>query len=177
MSNFNEINVWGVIILTLWLVFTGFMSALIAAESREQASKEEQSQATWIIFLVFNAVMGITIKVMPPVVYAIILVLIAALQLINREGRMRRESWNWLAFGYVVILIMSVVYHRTNFSIKMLFWLIPAALPFIAGVIQTKRLDSVEKKRKVSSIELSTQIIPWAIIAVLVLTWIAILLV
>lgn len=161
----DEITIIEVLIFTAVLIVLGFFSALRSAESMEEEKGKYQSQFTWFARITFNAIMGLTFKVMPPIVYAIILVLIALLQLINTEGKKRRQSWNILAVGYVFILIVSLVYNRgDSFSPLVLLWLIPILAPFITGIIQTARLNKKERKTET---QLSGRVIMWAAIAVL----------
>lgn len=160
----DKISVFEIIIFTVILVVTGFSSVVRSAQSLKETHQEEQSQALSFFTVVFGALMGLTFKVMPPAVYAGILVVITGLHLLNREGSMRRQSWNLLAAGYAFILIVSVVYHRKDnvFHPLMLLWLIPVVAPFIAGWIQTIRLN-----KKTNKTELSGRIFYGAITAIL----------
>ncbi len=164
----DKISVFEVIVFTIVLVITSFFSVFRSAQSLKETHQEEQSQVVSFIVIVFGALMGLTFKVMPPLVYAIILVIIAGLHLLNQEGSMRRQSWNLLAAGYAFVLIVSVVFHRKDntFHPLALLWIIPAVAPFITGWIQAIRLN---KRTRKTGVELSGRIIPWAIMAILTL--------
>ena len=162
----DKISVFEIVIFTIVLIATSFFSVFRSAQSLKETHEEEQSQLVSFIIVIFSTLMGLTFKVMPPLVYAIILVIIAGLHLLNQEGSMRRQSWNLLAAGYAFILIVSVVLHRKDnaFHPLALLWIIPVVAPFIAGWIQAIRLN-----KRTSKTELSGRIIPWAITAILTL--------
>lgn len=170
-----ELNLLLVLVFTAVLVFISFFAALRSAESMEDVHNEQQPQLVWAAFLIVGTIMGLSIKFMPPIVYAIILILIAGLQWLNHEGWKRRQSWNLLAIGYSFMLIISVVAHRNSLMGLLrwttLLWLIPIVAPFVVGAVQSARLNRDGK----TGVELSGRIIPWAIAAVCVITLIIVI--
>lgn len=166
----DKISTLTIVVFTVVMIVTSFASVIRSAESLKETHNEEQSQLVSFIIVIFSTLMGLTFKVMPPIVYAIILVIIAGLHLLNQEGSMRRQSWNLLATGYVFILILSVIFHRKDnvFQPLTLLWIIPVVLPFIAGAVQAVRLNNTSKTNK-TGVQLSERIVPWAITAILTL--------
>lgn len=178
----DNISTFELIVYTLAMSFMGFLSASIASESMEESRNKSQKPVTWAVFVISSAIMGALFKIAYPIVYAIILILLAGLQLINFEGKKRRQSWNVLGLAYAALLALSVVYHRGSrgFRWTMLLWLIPAALPFIAGAVRAVILNKkgkAKKKPKMDSIELRGHIISWSIVAVLIVTFIVLALI
>ena len=161
--------------------FAGFISALLASESMEEAIGKRQSPLVCVFFIIVNAIMGAIFKIAVPAVYAVPLVLLAALHLLNREGRFRRASWNVLVFTYAALLAGSVFYHQGEnvFRWTMLLWLIPIVLPILTGIVQTIRLSHEDEvtKKPCDAIELRGHIISWAIIVVLIVTFIVLALI
>ena len=172
-------------ILVLGMAFAGFIAALLAAESTEDRRKKTQSSVTWLVYMLFPAAMAAFFVIAHPIVYAIILVLLAALQLVNQEGKKRRASWNTLGIAFAIILILSAIYNRgSGFSPLMLLWIIPAVLPLIAGIVNAchpkkgeQKQEKKENKEKGSSVELRTHIVSWVIVAALAVTFIVLILV
>ena len=124
--------------------FGGIWSAVLASASMYQTRKKAQSPITWAIFIAVNVILGIIFKFAHPSVYVVALIVVAFLQLLNREGKLRRQSWNTLAVVYAIDLVLSVVSHLGKAPVPsgwMLFWIIPIILPFITGWIQTVRLN------------------------------------
>ena len=140
------------IILMLMAAFFGFHSAVLSAESVKETRGKRQPASVLIAFTVISAIFG-ALAIMPwsPVLYTVALIILAGLQLINQEGSRRRQSWNWLAIAYSFLLLFTVFIHRIGktgkFSVAYLVYLIPMLLPFIAGGIQTARLDDKTRKK------------------------------
>ena len=79
----------GVLIVTVFLSFAGFLAAATAAESMSEVRGKQMRFSTWLIFILINGVMGLLFKIAHPAVYAIVLIILAILQLLNREGKRR----------------------------------------------------------------------------------------
>lgn len=163
----------GVLIVTVFLSFAGFLAAATAAESMSEARGKQMRLSTWLIFILINGVMGLLFKIAHPAVYAIVLIILAILQLLNREGKKRRKSWNILAIAYSIVLILSTVAyferHAKMFSGWAWLIVIPILLPFIASLIQAIRLNGRKprKKEKFDPAERRIQLIQWGCVAVL----------
>ena len=178
----DNITTLELVIVVFAMEFVGFLAALAASESVEETRGKDQSFTTWVVFVIVNGIMGALFKVAHPAVYAVVLVILAGLQLVNLEGKRRRQSWNILSIAYAILLILSVVYHRgSGFRWTMLFWLIPAVLPFITGAVQAIRLNQKGKTKKerteTDSIELRGHVISWTIVAALIVTFIVLALI
>ena len=163
----------GVLIVTVFLSFAGFLAAATAAESMSEVRGKQMRFSTWLIFILINGVMGLLFKIAHPAVYAIVLIILAILQLLNREGKRRRKSWNILAIAYSIVLILSTVayFERNNKMFSGWAWLIviPILLPFIASLIQAIRLNGRKSRRKekFDPAERRIQLIQWGCVAVL----------
>lgn len=175
----KELNTFVFIVIVIAMMLVGAYAALIASDSMKENRGKDPKPTTWFAFVLINAIMGAIFEIAHPAVYAIALVILAALQLINGEGKMRRKSWNVLGIAYAILLAFSIARRFDAFGFKwpLLLWLIAALLPFIAGLIQTYRLNREEKvektkkakKNKMDAFELRGHIIGWSIISALFL--------
>ena len=170
----DKLSAFELIIIVIGMAFAGFISAIAAAGSLEETHGKEQSPMVTAFFVILNALLAMFFKIAHPALYAVVLFILAALQLVNQEGKKRRASWNILGIAYAILLILSVVYHRgSGFRWTMLLWTIPIVAPFVAGAVQTVSLNKKERKTKkssVDSIELRAHIVSWTIVAVLLVT-------
>ncbi len=153
-----EVNNIVMIVAMLVLGLSGFIAALLASESMEELRGKILPAPAWVLFVAINVIMGALIKVAHPMLYVIVLVILAILQLANREGSKRRGSWNNLALGYSIVLILSTVQSRIGkgFTPWALLIIVPIVLPFIAGAIQYARLNGRGKKRVKTRIDWGT---------------------
>lgn len=138
------------IIAILVLGLFGFNAANLASESMEDLRGRKLPTPAWILFIAVNAIMGTLIKVAHPALYAVALLILTVLQLANREGSKRRGSWNNLALGYSIVLILVTIQRCINkgFTAWALLIIVPIVLPFVAGAIQYARLNGRGKKKK-----------------------------
>ena len=153
-----EVNTIIMIIAILVLGLFGFTAALLASESMEDLRGKMLPAPAWILFVAINVIMGALIKVAHPALYAVALLILTVLQLANREGSKRRGSWNNLALGYSIVLILATIQRCINkgFTAWALLIIVPIVLPFIAGAIQYARLNGRGKKRVKTRIDWGT---------------------
>lgn len=165
------------VIIMLFTAFMGRRAATLVAKSRKEAKGKKTPYTTLAIITLVNAVLGaILIFPFSPYTYFIALIFLGFVQLINREGELRRKSWNTLAIAYSILLALSVAEHFMNAlggpQKWMWIFIIPMLFPFITGAIQSARL---RKDNNDSEGGFSIQdIVVWVIIAILIIIVIAI---
>ena len=170
----DQISLAWIIIFIIFMAGSGFFAALRAAESTEELKKKELPSGAWISFIVIPAASALIFKSWASlIVYTVILLLLAGMQLLNREGKMRRQSWNILAVAYSIMLILSAVYHRGT-SFAFLFWFLPILCPFIASIFNAVRLNGKAEKSKDSS-QLRGRIVSIGFIVLLTILLVALL--
>lgn len=147
----DQLTFFDVVVITILGSAVGLFSVQVANDSSKETRKKPLASWVWVFYILINTIFGAVFQWASPWFYAILLVIVALFQAINLEGRKRRVSWNILSALYAVLLILSVVYHRTEnkFNPLWLLWLIPIVLPFICGAVSAYRIQNlVDKKNK-----------------------------
>ena len=177
----DNIGSFDIIAYVLIAGFLGLMAATAAADSLEEVRKKEQPYVVTALFIVITAFFAAIFKIAHPAIFAIVLVLLAVLQLLNQEGKKRRASWNILSIAFGAMLALCVVYRRgSGFRWTMLFWIIPILLPFIAGAVQTVRLNRKDRPKREITIDLAdlrSNIFSWAVVVALVVAIVVLILI
>lgn len=178
----DKIGSFDIIAYVLIAGFLGLMAATAAADSLEEVRKKEQPYVVTALFIVITAFFAAIFKIAHPAIFAIVLVLLAVLQLLNQEGKKRRASWNILSIAFGAMLALCVVYRRgSGFRWTMLFWIIPILLPFIAGAVQTVRLNRKARPKgeriTIDLADLRSNIFSWAVVVALVVTIVVLILI
>lgn len=146
----DQITILDVIVVTVLGSAFGLISAQVANDSsKETHHGKPLASWVWVSYILINAIFGAIFQWVNPWFYAALLLVVAFFQAVNLEGRKRRISWHILTAFYAFLLILSVVYRRTEnkFSPLWLFWLIPIILPFICSVFSAHRIQKLVDKK------------------------------
>ena len=122
-------------------LFFGLVSALYANKSAKEVRGMTLSPLGWAIPVIIGGALALLYALTQNVwIFVIALVALTLLQIINREGKARRASWNALAIEASLFLFLSAAEDAT--SPMSFFWIIfPIAAPFIVGAIRTALLN------------------------------------
>ena len=122
-------------------------STIATVQSREEVYGDRPSLIAIILKVVFwTAFSGLTaVHFSKPWLYIIIILILAVLQLLNREGARRAVAWNYLILLNTLLLLLSIAgIFDSGKTVKvpvMVLMLIPSALAFVIGVWKVAMLD------------------------------------